>query len=314
MSTRSTEEPRRLDICFIGIGVMGSAVARNLLEDGHRLTLHSRTRSRAADLEEAGALWAQTPGGAAVGADVIFTMVPDSAAVSEVVAGPEGVLSTASPGSVWVDLSSIAPQTSRELAALARESGVEALDAPVSGGAKGAAARTLSLMVGGEADTLARVLPLLGTISSTVTHVGGHGAGQVTKVCNQMIVGATMCAVAEALVLAQKCGVDPAQVRQAISGGTARSHILEDHGRRMLERTFTPGFRVSLLQKDLATAVETAMAAGSSALSAAQAAQLMVAVGGRYGDVDASSVVRLYEEFAGTGPLGAPDTEDGVTD
>jgi 3-hydroxyisobutyrate dehydrogenase-like beta-hydroxyacid dehydrogenase len=297
-----TVRPHRLG--FVGLGVMGTQVARNLLADGHRVTVYARTRSRAAAL--AGARSVDSPAAAAAASEVTFTMVTDSTAVTEVVDGPDGVLAGAGPGSVWIDMSSVAPMTSRVLADRAAGCGVSALDAPVSGGEKGAASRALAIMVGGDAETFARVRPLLESIGQSVTHVGGHGAGQVAKVCNQMIVAGTLCAVAEALVVARKCGVEPARVREAISGGAARSRILDDHAQRMLHRAFTPGFRVSLLQKDLAIAIETARSCGAAALAAGQAAQLVSALAALRGDVDASAVVEVFELLASCDPVGGP--------
>lgn len=303
MSDPASTQPLRVG--FVGLGVMGLPIARNMLEDGHSLTVYARTAAKAEPLERAGATRVDTPGEAAAASDVTFTMVSDNAAVKEVVAGPGGVLSGAAAGSVWIDMSSIAPKVARELAAQAGEKGVRALDIPVSGGEKGAVNRTLALMVGGEEETLAEVRPLLESISAGVTHVGGHGAGQVAKVCNQMIVAGTMCAVAEALVVARKCEVDPSRVREAISGGAASSRILEDHAQRMLQRTFVPGFRVSLIQKDLGIALDTAKSCGAAALATGQAAQLMSALSSLRGEVDASAVVEIFELLGDAEPVDA---------
>jgi 3-hydroxyisobutyrate dehydrogenase-like beta-hydroxyacid dehydrogenase len=296
--------PHRLG--FVGVGVMGMPIVRNLLADGHQVTVYARGRSKSAGLADAGAVCAGTPAAAAAASEVTFTMVTDSAAVNDVVDGPDGVLAGAAPGSVWIDMSSIAPLTSRVLAERAALREVHALDAPVSGGEKGAISRGLAFMVGGDAETFARMRPLLESIGQSATHVGDHGAGQVAKVCNQMIVAATMCAVAEALVVARKCGVEPARVREAISGGAARSRILDDHAQRMLHRAFTPGFRISLLQKDLGIAIETARACGAAAPAAGQAAQFANALAALRGEVDASAVVEVFEMLASSGPVGEP--------
>lgn len=295
MSDRSSPAGTPLRVGFVGLGVMGRPIARNILADGHTLTVYARSAAKAAPLVEAGATRADSPAEVAAASDVTVTMVSDSTAVTEVLTAPDGVLASASPGSVWVDMSSISPLVTRELADQAAGGGVRALDAPVSGGEKGAIDRTLTLMVGGDPETFEAMQPLFAAVGATATLVGGNGAGQVAKLCNQVIVAGTMCAVAEALVIARTCGVDPEKVRTAISGGAARSRILEDHALRMLRRTFTPGFRVSLLQKDLSIALDTARAQGAVALSASTAAQLMNGVAALRGDVDASAVIELYE-------------------
>jgi 2-hydroxy-3-oxopropionate reductase len=238
-------------------------------------------------------------------------MLPDTPDVESVLIGPHGVLSDIRPGSLVVDMSTIRPSAARTLADRFAEREVAMLDAPVSGGERGAVAGTLSIMVGGPEEAFARALPILRILGEHVTHVGGAGAGQVAKACNQLIVGAAIQAVGEALVLAAKAGVDPAVVRQALAGGFAGSRVLEAHGARMLEGDFAPGFRSVLHHKDARIVLETARELGAPVPSFAVAARALDALvkAGR-GDLDHSALITLLEDDAGV-RLATGDREDG---
>src|SRR3989475_3662060 len=249
-------------IGFIGLGIMGKPMARNLLKSGHPLIGRSRGGARVAERVGAGAADGKSPRGVAQQSDIVITMLPDSPDVQQVVLGRDGVLEGIRPGSVLVDMSTISPLVPQEIAGAVTAKGAQMLDAPVSGGEQGAIDATLSIMAGGPEPVFTRVRPVFETLGKNVVHIGGAGAGQVTKACNQIVVALTIQAVSEALVLAAKAGVDPAKVRQALLGGFAQSRILDVHGQRMLERNFKPGFRVRLHQKDLNIALSTGKALG----------------------------------------------------
>jgi 2-hydroxy-3-oxopropionate reductase len=272
---------------FIGLGIMGKPMARHLLAAGFPLTVHSRSPGPVDELVEAGATRAEGPAELAASSDVVITMLPDTADVEEVLLGAGGVIEGAAPGSLVIDMSSIDPGPARAIAQALAGNDVAALDAPVSGGEKGAVDATLSIMVGGEPDAFDRARPVLETMGANIVHVGPSGAGQVCKACNQLVVAATIEAVAEALLLAERSGVDAAKVREALLGGFAGSKILEVHGRRMLDRSFDPGFRVRLHRKD-ARIVESAAAATRTPIPsfAVVTGQLQRAVDAGDGDLD----------------------------
>ncbi|WP_372237286.1 2-hydroxy-3-oxopropionate reductase [Burkholderia sp. SRS-W-2-2016] len=283
---------------FIGLGIMGKPMAANLLKNG--VSLAAFTRSGVpAELTQAGALACDNPAAVAAHADVIFVMVPDTPDVERVLFGENGLASALRAGQTVVDMSSISPMATREFAARVRESGADYLDAPVSGGEVGAKAGSLTIMVGGEQASFDSVKPLFDMMGKNVTLIGAVGAGQVCKVANQVIVAATIEAVGEALLLASKAGVDPARVREALMGGFASSRILEVHGERMTKRTFDPGFRIELHQKDLNLALSTAQALGVSLPNTATCQALFnacVAHGGKAWDH--SAMVRALEVLA----------------
>jgi 2-hydroxy-3-oxopropionate reductase len=233
-------------------------MALNLLRAGHQLVVHNRTAAKAQTLIEQGAAMARTAAEVARRADVLFTMLPDAPDVEAVYFGPEGIFSAARPGQLYVDMSTSSPTLARRIAEQAEGLGAEALDAPVSGGEAGAVAGSLAIMVGGSERALRRARPLLQVLGQTIVHVGGPGAGQVVKACNQLMVAAHLEAAAEAMALAQAAGVDPAVTRQALLGGYAFSRVLEVHGERALRGDFAPGFRISLHDKDLRLALELA--------------------------------------------------------
>ncbi len=285
---------------FVGLGIMGKPMARNLVRAGYHVTVHNRSRPAVEELVAEGAADGGSPRGVAERSEVVITMLPDTPDVEQVVFGPQGLVEGLRPGSVVVDMSTISPVATRSMAARLRERGVEMLDAPVSGGQRGAEEGTLSIMVGGDPQTFERVRPLFGVLGKNVVHVGPVGAGQVCKACNQVVVALTLQAVAEALVLAQRNGVDPARVREALLGGFAASRILEVHGRRMLEDNYQPGFRARLHHKDLRIALETARSAGVPLLGTALVHELLGAMVARgWGDLDHSGLVRLVRELSG---------------
>lgn len=285
---------------FVGLGIMGKPMARNLLRAGHEVTVHNRSRPPVEELVAQGAADGGSPRGVAERSEVVITMLPDTPDVEQVTFGPQGLVEGLRPGSVLVDMSTISPVATRSMAARLQERGVAMLDAPVSGGQRGAEEGTLSIMVGGDPQTFERVRPILEVLGKNVVHVGPVGAGQVCKACNQVVVALTIQAVAEALVLAERNGVDPRRVRQALLGGFAGSRILEVHGQRMLDGDLRPGFRARLHHKDLRIALETGRSAGVPLLGTALVHELLgVLVARGWGDLDHSALVRLVSELAG---------------
>ncbi|KQS84961.1 2-hydroxy-3-oxopropionate reductase [Methylobacterium sp. Leaf361] len=287
-----------MNIGFIGLGIMGTPMAGHLIAAGHSLFLKSR-RSVPEALLAAGGTACATAAEVAERADTIILMLPDTPDVEQVLFGAGGVAEGLSPGKTVIDMSSIAPLATKDFAARIAERGGAYLDAPVSGGEVGAKNAALSIMVGGEAETFARAEPLFAAMGKTVTHVGPVGSGQVAKVANQIIVALTIEAVAEGLLFASKAGADPAKVRQAITGGLATSRILELHGARMIERTFDPGFRIGLHQKDLNLALDNARTLGLSLPATALAQQLFSACVAQGGAAwDHSAMVKALEALA----------------
>jgi 2-hydroxy-3-oxopropionate reductase len=249
-------EPER--VAFIGLGIMGKPMARRLLGAGFSLMVHSRSAGPVDELVDAGAVRAGSASEAARVSGAVITMLPDTSDVELVMLGADGVASATLPGTLVIDMSTIDPEPTRRIADAFAADGVDMLDAPVSGGEQGAIDGTLSIMVGGDAAAVDRAMPMFRAMGKNVVHVGPIGAGQVTKACNQLVVAATIEAVAEALVLAERSGVDPAKVRAALMGGFAGSKILEVHGQRMLDRAFDPGFRARLHRKDARIVLDAA--------------------------------------------------------
>jgi 2-hydroxy-3-oxopropionate reductase len=288
---------------FIGLGVMGRPLARRLVAAGYDVTVHNRSRGPADELVRAGAIAESTPAGVARRSTVVMTMLPDTSDVEMVLTGPHGVLAGLTPGSIVVDMSSISPVATRQLATLVAAGGGTMLDAPVSGGETGAIEGTLSIMVGGEEAAFARVRPLLAHLGDAdrIVHVDpAPGAGQICKICNQIAIGGALAGVAEAFALAIKAGIDPARVRSALLGGYASSRVLEVHGKRMLSGDYAPGFRTRLYQKDLRIAAETAAAHSVATPVAALMAQFvnaLMAAGG--GELDTAAIATVYWELAG---------------
>ena len=285
---------------FVGLGLMGKPMARNLLAAGHPLTVHSRSAAPVDELVAEGAARASTPAEVAAASDVTITMLPDTPDVEAVLFGDGGVREGAAAGSLVVDMSTIDPIATRAFAERLAGQGVGMLDAPVSGGEVGAVAGTLSIMVGGPDDAFERARPLLEAMGSTIVHVGTSGAGQVTKTCNQLVVGSAVEAVAEALVLAAQAGVDPARVREALLGGFAGSKVLELHGQRMLDGAFEPGFRASLMAKDGRIVLAAAERLGAPIPAFRAVAERLEAMlpAGR-GELDYAALVTLLEDEAG---------------
>ncbi len=284
---------------FVGLGIMGRAMAGRLLAAGHTVYLWNRSGVRE-ELVARGGRRCTSPAEVARQAEIVFTNVTDTAAVEAVLFGPGGVAEGLSAGKVVVDFSTIDPDAARRFADRLAERGAAFLDAPVSGGEIGAREGTLAIMVGGAPEVFERVRPLLACLGRNLTLVGPNGAGQVAKVANQIVVGLTIEAVAEALVFASKAGADPARVRQALMGGFAASRILEVHGERMIRRTFEPGGRIRIHQKDFELALSRARVTGIALPGTARAQQLFdacIAMGG--GDWDHSAMVRPLERLAG---------------
>ena len=286
------------NVGFIGLGIMGSPMAGHLIKGGHRVFLHSRGGVPRA-LTEAGGIACANGSEIAGKTDIVITMVPDTPHVQDVLFGDGGVASGLTKGKIVVDMSSISPLATKEFAKKVNALGCEYLDAPVSGGEVGAKAASLTIMVGGSEAAFAKVKPLFELMGKNITLVGGNGDGQTTKVANQIIVALTIEAVGEALLYASKAGADPAKVRQALMGGFASSRILEVHGERMVKRTFDPGFRIELHQKDLNLALSTGRQLGVSLPNTATCQELFNACAAHGGGAwDHSAMVRALETLA----------------
>lgn len=287
------------DIGFIGLGIMGTPMARHLQDAGHVLYTSKFFIAPKQELIDNGLKIVESPKALAEKTDIIILMLPDTPEVKDVLFGENGVVLGLKPGKLVIDMSSISPIETKEFAKKVRETGSEYIDAPVSGGEVGAKGATLSIMAGGSQEAFDRALPLFKLMGKNITLVGDCGDGQVTKVANQIIVALTIEAVSEALVLASKAGADPARVREALMGGFASSRILEVHGDRMIKRTFDPGFRISLHQKDLNLALQSAKTLGVSLPNTASTQELFnsCAANGDSG-LDHSGLVRALERIA----------------
>ena len=285
-----------MKIGFIGLGIMGAPMAQHLFDAKHEMFVRTRSQVPAA---LAAATACATNADVARAADIIILMLPDTPDVEQVLLGEDGVASGLSKGKVVIDMSSISPIDTKRFAKAVNALGCDYLDAPVSGGEVGAKAASLTIMVGGDAAVFERVKPLFELMGKNITLVGGNGDGQTTKVANQIIVALNIAAVGEALLFASKAGADPAKVRQALMGGFAASRILEVHGERMIKRTFNPGFRIALHQKDLNLALAGAKAMGVALPQTASAAQLMGACAANGWDqLDHSALVKALELMA----------------
>ncbi len=281
---------------FIGCGVMGRPMALHLLRGGHRLAVWARRQEAAQPLLAAGAMACASPAAVASAAEVVFTVVTADADVEQLAFAAGGLAEGFAAGSILVDMSTIAPQTARSIASRLAARGVDMLDAPVSGGGQGAIDASLSIMVGGKAAVLERARPLFELLGSTIVHVGDHGAGQVAKACNQMLMVATIQAVAEALHLSRAAGVDPARVRAALAGGSASSRVLQVMGGRMVARDFAAGVEARLHHKDYAVLIAEAHRLGLPLPVSAQVCQqlnALMAMGG--GRCDTASLLRVLE-------------------
>lgn len=287
-------------IGFIGLGIMGKPMARNLLKAGYSLTVYNRSRAPMEELATEGAALAESPADVAQRSQIVITCLPDSPDVESVVLGNQGVSSGAKTGMLYIDHSTIAPSSAQKIHTALQVKGVAALDAPVSGGDIGAQQGTLSIMVGGDETAFQQALPVLQAMGKNIIHVGVPGAGQVTKACNQIVVSMTVQAVAEALTLAKKAGVDPAKVRSALLGGFAQSRVLEVHGQRMIDGTFAPGFKLNLHRKDMNIVLQTGKELNLPLFGTAQVTELMNALLAQgKGELDNSALITLYETLSG---------------
>ena len=289
---------KKLNLGFIGLGIMGAPMAGHLVNAGHCVFIH--TRSKIPELlATSTAQQCASPKEVAKNADIIFTMVPDTPDVEKVMFGENGVAAGLSKGKIVVDMSSISPIATKEFAKKINALDCDYLDAPVSGGEVGAKNATLSIMVGGDENVFNRVKPVFDLMGKNINLVGGNGDGQTAKVANQIIVALNIEAVAEALLFASKAGADPAKVRQALMGGFAGSKILEVHGERMVKRTFDPGFRIELHQKDLNLALNSARSLGLALPNTATAQELFNSCSAHGGKSwDHSAMVRALEMMA----------------
>lgn len=289
-----------MKIGFIGLGTMGDPMAKRLLSAGHTVTVHNRTRSREETLADAGAKRAVTPKEAATDADVVITIVSDTPDVEAVVLGENGALHGMNAGTILIDMSTISPAVTRDIAARLAEKDIAMLDAPVSGGSEGAEQGTLSIMVGGEADVLEKVKPVLEVLGKTITLVGPVGSGQVTKAINQVIIAGTYAAIAEGMALGLAAGIDIHAAHQAVSGGAAGSWGLTNRAPNMINNDYPLGFRTRLHRKDLNIALDAARELGVPIPVAAYIEQLETSLIKRgYGDEDVSNIARVVRENAG---------------
>lgn len=287
-------------IGFIGLGIMGEPMCRNLMKAGYACTVHTRTKSRAEKLLSEGAVWAGSPKETAGKSDVIITIVTDTPDVEKVILGEGGIVEGISPGSVVIDMSTISPSATQTMAAALKEKGADMLDAPVSGGDTGAIAGTLSIMVGGSQEVFDRCLPVFEAMGKSINLIGDHGAGQMTKLCNQVAVSVTNLAMAEALILAAKAGLNMEKMLAAISGGAAGSWQLSNLAPRIVKRDFDPGFMVKLQQKDLRLVLGAASELGLGLPGASLAHQLFNAVeAAGEGDEGTQALVKSLERMSG---------------
>jgi 3-hydroxyisobutyrate dehydrogenase len=289
-----------MNISFIGLGTMGAPMAQNLLKAGFDVTVHNRTRSKEELLAAQGAKRGASPKEAATNADVVITNVSDTPDVEEIILGENGVIHTMKAGSVLIDVSTISPLVTKKIATKLFEKKIEMLDCPVSGGSEGAIKGTLSIMVGGKAEVLEKVLPVLQAMGKTITHVGEIGSGQITKAMNQAILAGVYAAVAEGITMGLAAGLDIDAAQKALSGGAANSWVLTNRAGNMIKNEYPLGFRTRLHRKDLGIALETARDLGVSMPIAAYVEQLEVSLIKRgLGDEDISNIARIVREQAG---------------
>ena len=295
-----------LKVGYIGLGLMGKSIARNILKAGFPLVVHNRSRAAVEELAAEGAIPAGSPAEVAGQVDVVFTNLPDSPDVERVALGKDGIIEGAHSGLIFVDNSTIKPVTARHISRVLGAQGVQCLDAPVSGGDIGARNATLVIMVGGPAEALERVMPVFMAMGKTVTHIGESGTGQIAKAANQIMVAAQMVAMGELLILAKKAGADPLKVVEAIRGGAAQCWTLDVKPPRLFAGNRQPGFKAHMQAKDLNIVMETAREYGSPLPSTAVNAQLFNAmVQNGLGDLDNSAVIEILESLANTRLLDA---------
>lgn len=296
MTTLST-----LRIGWIGPGIMGLPMCKNLMKMGFSLAIYARRQEAAQELLHQGANYYPTPAALAANVDIVISMVSDTPDVVSVLLGEKGVIEGGKSGLLVIDMSTISPVVTREIAAKLAEKGIRMLDAPVSGGDVGAVAGTLTIMVGGDAEDLEYAYPVFNALGKTITHIGGHGAGQLAKACNQLIIAQTVAAIAEAFVMAEAAGVDPAKIRDALLGGFAYSKALDLHGKRILDNNFTPGFKAYLHHKDMRIVTETAATFGLNLPGTQRATQCIQAlVDTGFGELDSSALATIVKQNAFT--------------
>jgi 3-hydroxyisobutyrate dehydrogenase len=289
-----------MKVAFIGMGTMGGPMAQNILNAGHEVTVHNRTREKEEPLAQAGAQRAASPKEAAAGAEVIVTCVSDTPDVEAIILGDKGVIHGAQQGAIVVDMSTISPLATRRMAETLATKGIRMLDAPVSGGSEGAQNGTLTIMVGGKTADVDKVLPVLEAMGKTITHVGPIGAGQITKAINQIMISGMFLSVAEGLTLGIKAGLDMPKIVQALSGGAASSWVLSNRSGNMINNTHPLGFRVKLHYKDLRIALDTARELGVNLPATAFVEQIETSLIARgYGDEDISAIARNIREASG---------------
>ena len=287
------------ELGFIGVGIMGKPMAGHLVKAGHKVLVYDVNAAAVQELAAKGAVACKSSKEVAEKTGIIFIMVPDTPDVEAVLFGKGGLAEGLKAGSIVVDMSSISPIATKEFAKRLAAMGVQMLDAPVSGGQVGAENATLSIMVGGDPGVFEKIKPYFELMGKNIVHIGGNGDGQTCKVANQIVVALTIEAVAEALLFASKAGADPVKVRAALLGGFAQSRILDLHGERMIKRTFNPGFRIRLHQKDLNLALQAARSMGMSLPNTATAQELFNAVAAQGGiDLDHSALVLALEKLA----------------
>jgi 3-hydroxyisobutyrate dehydrogenase len=289
-----------MKVAFIGMGTMGVPMALNILNAGHQVTVHNRTRERESPLAEAGAQTAASPRQAAAAAEIVITCVSDTPDVKAVLLGDDGVIHGARAGTIVVDMSTISPIVTREIAGALAQKDIGMLDAPVSGGSEGARKATLSIMVGGDATDLEKVRPVLETMGTTITHIGAVGAGQMTKAINQVVVAGTYWSVAEGLAIGLKAGLDMEKVVQAVGGGAAGSWAMTNRSGNMIANRYPLGFKLQLHRKDLVIALQLARELGVTLPVTALVEQAENGLIGRgHGDEDISVIARSVRETSG---------------
>lgn len=295
-----SEGTARPTIGLIGLGIMGRPMARNLIKAGYALTVHNRSSGPVEEIVAEGATAADSPRAVAAAVDVVITMLPDSPDVEAVLRGPDGVLAGVRQGAIIIDMSTISPLVAKALAEEATAKGARMLDAPVSGGDKGAIAGTLSIMVGGDAATFEEARPVFAAMGKTIVHVGPSGAGQTVKSCNQIVVALAYQAISEALVLGARAGVEPQKIIEVLNGGLAATRVMEMRGPTMIEHNFAPGFRLRLHHKDLGIALETAKAYGVPLPATALVDQVVASLRAKgREDLDHSAIMTYIEDLAG---------------
>ena len=292
--------PENTTVGFIGLGIMGKAMARNILKAGFKLNVFNRTPEKAAELVDEGAVPEASPAAVAGASEIVFICVPDTPDVEKVLFGPGGIVEGAKPGLAVIDCSTISATATIEFAARLKEHGIDMIDSPVSGGPQGAINGTLSCMIGGDEAVLERCMPAFEAIGKTFVHIGPTGAGQITKSCNQMLICATMMGMSEAVALCKKQGIDPEKMRQALIGGAARSFVMENHCKRLVDETLNPGFRAALMLKDMKLAMTVGRDAGVFMPSTTLATQMLTALCETERDgLDSAAVGLVFQELSG---------------